>query len=158
MHPSPHLPRRHSTPPRESGQQLFYEGRRVLVTATPLGLGCAEEAVVNNRGTGQRICVPTGLYLQTAESDVISMHHGLYSSDFFSAITIVKTALTCVAQWVGRRPTTQRAAGSIPSQGAGLGCGPGCTGLGGGGATNQCFSLTSVFLSLSFSLPSPLYK
>ena len=158
MHPSPHLPRRHSTPPRDSGQQLFYEGRRVLVTATPLGLGCAE-AVVNNRGTGQRVYVPTGLYLQTAESDVISMHHGLYSSDFFSAITIVKTALTCVAQWVGRRPTTQRAAGSIPSQGAGLGCGPGCTGLGGAGQpinvflSHQCFSP-----SLSPSLPLSINK
>ena len=34
-------------------------------------------------------------------------------------------ALAGVAQWIERRPANQRVAGSIPSQGTCLGCGPG---------------------------------
>ena len=34
-------------------------------------------------------------------------------------------ALTGVAQWVGRHPINRKVAGSIPSQGTCLGCGPG---------------------------------
>ena len=35
------------------------------------------------------------------------------------------TALAGVAQWIECQPANQRAAGSIPSQGTCLGCGPG---------------------------------
>ena len=34
-------------------------------------------------------------------------------------------SLAGVAQWIGRGPVNQRVAGSIPSQGTCLGCGPG---------------------------------
>ena len=47
---------------------------------------------------------------------------------------------------------------SFPGQGTGLGCGFGAQLGHMKEATNQCFSLTSIFLSLSFSLPSPLYR
>ena len=60
--------------------------------------------------------------------------------------------LTGVAQLVGHRPTKQKVAGSIP--GTYLGCRFGYIQE----ATNQSFSLTLMFLSLSFSLPSPLSK
>ena len=36
-----------------------------------------------------------------------------------------KMALADVAQWIEHGPANQRVAGSIPSQGACLGCGPG---------------------------------
>ena len=40
--------------------------------------------------------------------------------------TVLKrTALAGVAQWIEHGPANQRVAGSIPSQGTGLGCGPG---------------------------------
>ena len=38
---------------------------------------------------------------------------------------IIITALAGVAQWIECRPVNQRVAGSIPSQGTCLGCGPG---------------------------------
>ena len=50
-----------------------------------------------------------------------------------------QTALAGVAQWIEPWPAHQKVEGSVPSQGACLGCGP-------------------MFLSLSFSLPSPLSK
>ena len=41
-------------------------------------------------------------------------------------VEIIKTAtLVGVAQWIECRPENQRVAGSIPSQGTCLGCGPG---------------------------------
>ena len=65
-------------------------------------------------------------------------------------------APTGEAQWVGHRPTKQRVASSIPSWDIRLVCGLdpriGCVQE----ATPQCCSLTSVFLSLSFSLPPSL--
>ena len=41
------------------------------------------------------------------------------------AIKNEKRALAGVAQWIERQPANQRVTGSIPSQGTGLGCGPG---------------------------------
>ena len=38
---------------------------------------------------------------------------------------MVPLALAGVAQWIELRPVNQRVAGSIPSQGTCLGCGPG---------------------------------
>ena len=59
--------------------------------------------------------------------------------------------LTGVAQWIGHAPSNQNVAGSIPSQGTCLGGrGPPVCGCARG---NQ-----PMFLSLSFSLPSPLSK
>ena len=52
-------------------------------------------------------------------------------------------ALTSAAQLVGHHPAKQKISGSIPSQGTSL-------------PSDQCFSFTSMFLSRSFSLPSPL--
>ena len=51
-----------------------------------------------------------------------------------------------------------KVAGSIPGQGTCLGCrfGPRSGRI--QEATDPCFSLTSVFLSLSLSVPSPLSK
>ena len=61
-------------------------------------------------------------------------------------------ALAGVSQWIEHRPVNQRVTGWIPSQGTCLGC-------------SQVSSKghlrgnhTLVFLSLSFSLPSPLSK
>ena len=66
--------------------------------------------------------------------------------------------LTSVAQLVGHHPVNWKVAGLIPSQGTCLGCG---FGPGWGHvleATNWCFFLTPMFLSVSFSLPSSLWK
>ena len=67
-------------------------------------------------------------------------------------------ALTSMAQLAGRRPAKLKVNGLIPSQGRGLGCRlrpwSGCVQE----ATDLCFSLMSVFLSLSFSLLSALSK
>ena len=51
----------------------------------------------------------------------------LYKFDFFSFyfLKIVIWALAGVAQWFEYGPVNQRVAGSIPSQGTCLGCGPG---------------------------------
>ena len=46
-----------------------------------------------------------------------------------------KVALAGVAQWIEQGPENQRVAGSNPSQGTCLGCGPGPQG--GGGATGE---------------------
>ena len=62
-------------------------------------------------------------------------------------------ALAGVAQWIERQPMNQRVTGSIPSQGTCLGCKPG---LWWGMVVSGNHTL--MFLSLSFSLPSPLSK
>ena len=63
-------------------------------------------------------------------------------------------ALAGVAQWIECEPANQRVIGSIPSQGTCLGCGPGQV------PSRECRrgNHTLIFLSLSFSLPSPLSK
>ena len=61
-------------------------------------------------------------------------------------------ALAGGAQWIECRPANHRAAGWIPSQGTCLGCGPGSLVRGMRG------NHTLMFLSLSFSLPSPLSR
>ena len=62
-------------------------------------------------------------------------------------------ALASVAQLVGHCPANQKVKNLIPRKGTCLGCGLaphlGCIQE----ATNRCFSLTSMFLSLSPSLP-----
>ena len=69
------------------------------------------------------------------------------------------TALAGVAQWVECRSVNQKVTGSIPSQDTCLGCGPGLQlGACKRQPINVSFSHTSAFLSLSFSLPSPLSK
>ena len=62
-------------------------------------------------------------------------------------------ALAGVAQWMERWPANKKVAGSIPSQGTYLDCRPGPW-CGGHMRSNH----TWIFLSLSFSLLSPLYK
>ena len=57
-----------------------------------------------------------------------------------------KTALAGVAQCSERQPANQRVVGSIPNQGMCLSCRPSARGK------------RSMFLSLSFCLPSPLSK
>ena len=61
-----------------------------------------------------------------------------------------------MAQLVGHCPIKGKVTGSIPGQGKSLGFvfSPGQGHV--GEAPDQCFCLTSMFLSLSFSLPSPL--
>ena len=59
-------------------------------------------------------------------------------------------ALAGVAQWIECRPANQRVTGLIPSQGTCLGCSP----VPQLGAHESNYTL--MFLSLSFSLPSPL--
>ena len=61
-------------------------------------------------------------------------------------------ALAGVVQWIEHQPANKRVMGSIPSQGTSLGCrlGP----QWGHGRDNH----TLMFLSFSFSLPSPLSK
>ena len=67
-------------------------------------------------------------------------------------------ALTSVAQWAGHHPAKGNVASSSPGQGTYLSCGfgpqLGCV----RGATDGCFSLTSMFLPLSFFLSSPNSK
>ena len=58
-------------------------------------------------------------------------------------------ALTGVAQLVGHHPAKQKVTGSIPGRGAG----PGCS-----GCLREAADLMLMFLTLSFSLPSPLSK
>ena len=61
-------------------------------------------------------------------------------------------ALAGVAQWIECLPANQRAAGSIPSQGTCLGCGP-------GPQYRVCERQPHIDVSLlSFSLPPPLSK
>ena len=61
--------------------------------------------------------------------------------------------LADVAQWIEHRPVNQRVASLIPSQGTCLGCGPGQVHRG-----HVRGNRTLIFLSLSFSLSSPLSK
>ena len=68
----------------------------------------------------------------------------------------INLPLAGVAQWIGCRPANRRVTGSIPSQGTCQGCGPGQVPGVGGGPTRGNHTL--MFLSLSFSLPSPLSK
>ena len=63
-----------------------------------------------------------------------------------------------MAQLGGHCPTEQKVAGSIPGQGACLGCGFSPQSGRTQEASNRCFSLTSIFLSLFYFLPSPLSK
>ena len=58
-------------------------------------------------------------------------------------------ALAGVAQWIESGPTKQRVAGSIPSHGTCLGCGPGPL-----WGAHERHPPTSTFLCLFFSLPS----
>ena len=62
-----------------------------------------------------------------------------------------------VAQWIGRPPVNWKVTGLISGWRTCLGWGPGL-GWGLWEATHWCFSLSSMFFSLSFSLPSPLSK
>ena len=71
---------------------------------------------------------------------------------------MVMIALTSVAQFVGHPYTKQKVTSSIPSEGTCLGYGFSPQWGHVREATYRCFSFTSVFLSLSFSLPSPLSK
>ena len=68
---------------------------------------------------------------------------------------LYKQALTSVVQLVWCHPTKQKGSGSIPGQGTCLGCrfSPQS-----GRLWEMGFSLTLMFLSFSFFLPSPLYK
>ena len=59
-----------------------------------------------------------------------------------------KDALASVAQLVGHHPTKRKVAGSIPGQVTGLDCGFGPHLGHVQEATNQCFSLKTMFLSL----------
>ena len=59
---------------------------------------------------------------------------------------------------VGHCPSKQNLAGSIPGQGTCLGCRLGPQSERVWEATDKCFSLTSIFLSLSPSLPLSLLK
>ena len=70
--------------------------------------------------------------------------------DFNTTLT-----LPGVTQWVGCCPTKRKVTGLTAGQGPGLGCrfGPG---QGVYEATDQCSSLTALFLSLSLPLPSSL--
>ena len=65
-------------------------------------------------------------------------------------------ALAGVLSWLEHRSVNQKVMGLIPGQDTCLGCGfspqLGCMQK----AADQCFSLTSMFLSLSVSLPLPL--
>ena len=67
-------------------------------------------------------------------------------------------AVTGEAQWVGCCPTKLKVASSIPRQSTGLAYGFGRQLQREQEATNTCFSLTSVFLSFSSSLPPLLSK
>ena len=78
--------------------------------------------------------------------DIQTNRHYILLKSFF--------ALAGVVQWIERLSVNREVAGSIPSQGTCLGCGLSCVRE----VTNPCFSHTSMFLSLSFSLPSSLCK
>ena len=65
-------------------------------------------------------------------------------------------ALAGVAQLVGHSPANLNITGLIPGWGTGLGCGNGPQSGRVQEATDWCFSLTSMFLYLYFSLLSPL--
>ena len=69
-------------------------------------------------------------------------------------VRIRKSALTGVAQLVGRHPAKRKVTGLIPCQGTWVGCG-----FGAQEATDQCFShIERHNVSLSFPFPSPLSK
>ena len=70
----------------------------------------------------------------------------------------IKLAWAGVAQWIECQPVNQKVAGLIPSQGTCLGLQARSPSGGVQEATNRCFSHTSMFLSLCFSLPPPLSK
>ena len=61
------------------------------------------------------------------------------------------SALAGVTQWIECQPANQRVTGLIPSQGTHVGFRP-------GPQLGACEKELDVFLSLSFSLPSPLSK
>ena len=74
---------------------------------------------------------------------------------FFKTLELT---LAGVAQLVGHHPANQKVTSSVTSQGTCLGCrfGPWLGRM--QEDTNRYFSLTSMILSLSFSLPSPLSR
>ena len=65
------------------------------------------------------------------------------------------TLASCLS-WLERCPTHAKVVGLIPGQGTYLGCRFDPWPKPVSGATEQCFSLTLMFLSLSFSLPLSL--
>ena len=103
------------------------------------------------------LCFPHGICLT-----FIALSPPLGPWGFLSELSL--PALASVAQWVGCHPANWKVMGSIPGQGTCLCCGFGpwsrfSPQLGHmQGATDWCFSLTLMFLSLIFSLPSPLSR
>ena len=73
----------------------------------------------------------------------ISLHSPMYNHS---------ACLAGVAQWIECRPVNRQIAGSIPSQGMCLSCGPGPQ----LGTCERQRIGTPMFLSVSFSLPSSL--
>ena len=68
------------------------------------------------------------------------------------------SVLAGVAQWIECQPANQEAAGSVPSQGTCLGCRPVPNLEASKRQPTRYISHTLMFLSLSFSLLSPLSK
>ena len=66
--------------------------------------------------------------------------------------------LAGMAQWVEHQPANQKVTSLILGQGSCLGCRPGPSWGHVRGSQSMFLSHTSMFLSLSFSLPSPLSK
>ena len=95
--------------------------------------------------------------------DQIARCMGNHSSNFI--LVVKKThlfknivlVLAGVAQWIERQPVNQKVTSLIPSQGTGLGCGPGPW-LRVGDRQPIDVSLSHQCFSLSFSLPSPSLK
>ena len=79
-----------------------------------------------------------------------------YAVAFHNVRKYLFLALTGVAQWVDH-PANQKVAGSIPSQGTCLGCGPGPQ-LGVHERQLIDVSFAHQYFSPSFSLPCPLSK
>ena len=59
------------------------------------------------------------------EGDVPGGESSMHEDTGLMSIKGRNSALAGVAQWIECRPVNQRVAGSIPSWGTGLGCGPG---------------------------------
>ena len=83
----------------------------------------------------------------------ITIYLVLNKNQFFSKSP--HPALAGVAQRIERWPANQRVTGSIPSQGTCLGCRPGPQG---GVVRGNHTVIETMFLSLSFSFPSPLSR
>ena len=83
---------------------------------------------------------------------------GIYLRKQKHELKKIYAVLTCVAQLVGCHPAKWKVPALIPCQGTCLGCGFGPWLGHVHEAIYRCFSLTLMFLSLSFSLPSPLSR